>query len=320
MSAVVRAPVQVYGPRDASAACRAIRIAYLAAQQVPDLPPDGDRIEVLLPSKDAIVETEYRIPGTSNKTTLIRGPRIAITPAGGPHPTYRARRSEVLVIALDPDFYRDSVRSALGCEAPQIVEQYIGVDPVLRQIGDTLRVEFRFGRVPGAVYLECWARVVALHLANTYGQLRRQTRRLPGLPHHKLKEILSFIEGNLADSIQVEDLAKTACLSPFHLARLFKRAVGQSPHLYITAQRVQRAKKVLSDSDLPLVDVAASVGFQTQAHFTGVFRRYTGVTPRAYRLSNGAARRVFHRRNAQPLRPADAPDCPGGMRQSRPAT
>src|SRR5437870_12833417 len=68
MSAVVRAPVQVYGPRDASAACRAIRIAYLAAQQVPDLLPDGDRIEVLLPSKDAIVETEYRIPGTSNKT------------------------------------------------------------------------------------------------------------------------------------------------------------------------------------------------------------------------------------------------------------
>src|SRR5882762_7201958 len=62
MGAVVRAPVQVYGPRDASAACRAIRIAYLAAQQGPDLPPDGDRIEVLLPSRDAIVETEYRIP------------------------------------------------------------------------------------------------------------------------------------------------------------------------------------------------------------------------------------------------------------------
>src|SRR5207244_12759706 len=104
-----------------------------------------------------------------------------------------------------------------------------------RQVGATLLRGFRFGRVPGAVCLECWARVVALHLANTYGQLRRQTRRLPGLPHHKLKEILSFIEGNLADSIQVEDLAKTACLSPFHFARLFKRAFGQSPQRYITA-------------------------------------------------------------------------------------
>jgi AraC family transcriptional regulator len=52
---------------------------------------------------------------------------------------------------------------------------------------------------------------------------------------------------------------------------------------------MQRAKEVLSDSDLPLVDVAACVGFRTQAHFTGVFRRYSGLTPRAYRLSNRAS-------------------------------
>jgi AraC family transcriptional regulator len=286
VSVAARAPA--YGPHDASAGRRAVRIAYLVAQQGAELPPAGHRIEVLIPSKDAIVETDYRNAGASTKTSLMRGPRITITPAGGPHPTYRLRRSDVLVIALDPDFYRDSVRGALGCEAPEVIEQYIGIDPVLREIGDTLRAEFRSGRVPGAVYLECWARVVALHLANTYGRPRRQTRRLPGLPRHKLKEILSFIEEHLADSIQVGDLASTAFLSPYHFARLFKRAVGQSPHVYITAQRMRRAKKMLSDGELPLVDVAACVGFQTQAHFTGVFRRHAGVTPRAYRLGNRA--------------------------------
>ncbi|HWS64548.1 MAG TPA: AraC family transcriptional regulator [Steroidobacteraceae bacterium] len=285
--AVARASVRAHGPQDASAAGHPIRIAYLTSGQRSDLPPLGDRIEVLLPSKDAIVETDYCISGAVTKTTPIRGARIVITPAGASHPTYCARRSDALVIALDPDFYRDSVRGALGCEALEIVQGYNGVDPVLREIGDILRAELRFGRVPSAMYLECWARVVALHLAITYGQ--PPTRRSPGLPRTKLKEILGFIQRHLADSIQVEDLANTACLSPYHFARLFKRAIGQSPHLYITAQRMQRAKEVLSDSDLPLVDVAACVGFRTQAHFTGVFRRYSGLTPRAYRLSNRAS-------------------------------
>jgi AraC-like DNA-binding protein len=52
---------------------------------------------------------------------------------------------------------------------------------------------------------------------------------------------------------------------------------------------VQHAKQMLSDSKLPLADVVACVGFQTQARFTGVFRRYGGVTPRAYRLGNRAS-------------------------------
>jgi AraC family transcriptional regulator len=281
-----QAPLRAYGSNDATAACRAIRIAYLAAKHGVVLPAAGDRIEVLILSKDAILEAHYRVTG---KIPLIRGPRITITPAGGPHPTYRLRRSDVLVIALDPDFYRDSVSGALGREAPEIVEQYIVVDPVLREIGATLCAEFRSRRAPGTAYLECWARVVALHLAQTYGRPRPQTRRLPGLPRHKLKEILSFIEEHLADSIQVGDLASIACLSPYHFARLFKREVMQSPHAYITTQRMQLAKKMLSDSDQPLVDVAAFVGFQTQAHFTGVFRRYTGVTPRSYRLGNRAS-------------------------------
>jgi AraC family transcriptional regulator len=198
-----------------------------------------------------------------------------------------------VVIALDPDFYRDSVRGVLGCEAPEIVPKSVGVDPVLREIGHTLRAEFRSGRILDPAYLECWARVVALHLANSHARPRPQTRRSTGLPRHKIKEILSFIEEHLADSIQVGDLANKACLSPYHFARLFKRAVGQSPHAYVTTQRLQRAMKILSDSDLPLVQVAGRVGFQTQAHFTGVFRRYIGVTPGAYRLGIRASDPCF---------------------------
>jgi AraC family transcriptional regulator len=73
-------------------------------------------------------------------------------------------------------------------------------------------------------------------------------------------------------------------MSPYHFARMFKQATGQPPHLYVVMQRVSHAKGLLQDTELPLLEVAELAGFRTQGHFTGVFRRYTGQTPRAFRL------------------------------------
>jgi AraC family transcriptional regulator len=65
---------------------------------------------------------------------------------------------------------------------------------------------------------------------------------------------------------------------------MFEQSTGTSPHLYVLMQRVERAKELLADTDTALVDVAAEVGFRTQGHFTGVFHRYAGFTPRTFRL------------------------------------
>jgi AraC family transcriptional regulator len=65
---------------------------------------------------------------------------------------------------------------------------------------------------------------------------------------------------------------------------MFKQATGYTPHVYITSQRVERAQELLRDTHIPLGEIGARVGFETQSHFTGVFHRYAGVTPRAFRL------------------------------------
>jgi AraC family transcriptional regulator len=67
---------------------------------------------------------------------------------------------------------------------------------------------------------------------------------------------------------------------------------GQPPHMYVVIQRVERAKSLLSDSELPLIEVAVQSGFRTQGHFTGVFRRYTGFTPRTFRLNRRAEQQL----------------------------
>ena len=107
-----------------------------------------------------------------------------------------------------------------------------------------------------------------------------------GLAPHKLQKVLAYIDEKLAQPVGVRELASQVHMSPFHFARRFKQAVGTPPHAYITQERIERAKRLLSGTNIPLIDVATRVGYRTQAHFTGVFHRYVGTTPRAYRVGS----------------------------------
>ena len=106
-----------------------------------------------------------------------------------------------------------------------------------------------------------------------------------GLPPDKLNSVLGYIDESLGESLKVRELAERVGLSQFHFARMFRRSVGRPPHGYLTDLRMERARRLLRDTDLPLARVATLVGYQTQAHFTGVFHRRLGMTPGSYRAA-----------------------------------
>ena len=110
-----------------------------------------------------------------------------------------------------------------------------------------------------------------------------------GLAPHRLQRVLACIDARLAERVQVKELADEIHMSPFHFARMFKLAVGQAPHAYITHLRMELAKELLANTLIPLQEVASRVGYQTQAHFTGVFHRFVGTTPRVYRMQQRGA-------------------------------
>jgi AraC family transcriptional regulator len=126
-------------------------------------------------------------------------------------------------------------------------------------------------------------------------------RAWSGLAPHRLKRVLAHIELRLAEPIPVRELAEEVHMSPFHFTRMFKLATGHSPHKYITLQRVERAKELLATSDMPIAAIATAVGYQTQAHFTGVFSRHAGTTPKVFRVArNNAAARLAPHAQAEP--------------------
>jgi len=104
-----------------------------------------------------------------------------------------------------------------------------------------------------------------------------------GLPAYKLRQVIEFIHAHIDQPISLTQLASVAALSPFHFHREFKRSTGLTPGKYILEVRIKRAETLLSDTDLPLAQVAVQVGFADQSHFTVAFRRATSMTPRTYR-------------------------------------
>jgi AraC family transcriptional regulator len=102
----------------------------------------------------------------------------------------------------------------------------------------------------------------------------------------RLKRVVEYVENHLSARIALSDLAAVAGLSRMHFAYQFRIATGSRPHEFLLQQRIRRAEDLLKETAIPIVEVALTVGFQTQAHFTTVFKRLVGCTPHRWRAIN----------------------------------
>lgn len=96
-------------------------------------------------------------------------------------------------------------------------------------------------------------------------------------------QVTEYIHEHFTQAIKLEDLASHIGITQFHFSRLFKRSMGMPPHQYVMQQRIEKAKQLLKDTDIPIADIALDCGFSSQSHLGKYFRQLTGITPRKYR-------------------------------------
>ncbi|WP_456636984.1 helix-turn-helix domain-containing protein [Bradyrhizobium sp. USDA 10063] len=162
-------------------------------------------------------------------------------------------------------------------------------DPLVAEIAYALASELERETSAGRLLAETLAaslaaRLVQNHLGKPSPDFLAPFPR-EGLDRRRLARVLDYIEANLEGELTVGRLASIACLSQFHFARAFKAAVGRSPHRYVSARRLERAKELLGEREQPLADIALRLSFSCQANFTRAFRQATGQTPAQYRRS-----------------------------------
>jgi AraC family transcriptional regulator len=108
-------------------------------------------------------------------------------------------------------------------------------------------------------------------------------RAMTALPKWRLMRVLKYIDANIGEPITLANLANAAGLSRMYFAKQFRAATGIRPHDYVLRKRIERAQQMLAAKPAAVVDIALSVGFQTQAHFTTVFKKFVGDTPCQWR-------------------------------------
>lgn len=129
-----------------------------------------------------------------------------------------------------------------------------------------------------SLLLAAFARLLARH---SY-----QPPALPraGIEHQAVARVKERLRGSLDADLTLAELARTACLSPWHFIRVFARHTGLTPHAWLMQQRARAARELLL-SGLPIAQAAAQTGFTDQSHLTRTLKRITGLTPGQFRNS-----------------------------------
>jgi len=120
------------------------------------------------------------------------------------------------------------------------------------------------------------------------GSVAEQIVSFHGLPHASaMRKAELYIRENLTRKISLGEIAKVAGLSAPYFSTIFKEEMGENLSSYVNRQRVEKASKLLLETDLSLSEIAAGCCFQDQSWFSKIFKSFTGISPGKYRRQGG---------------------------------
>lgn len=209
---------------------------------------------------------------------------IIVTPAGVESGWRWHVKSRCIIITLDPVKFEKFAQTELGIllssqqlkNLPQFLDEDITQSGV--QLLDALKCE-----LGSQVMFESFARVFLTKLILKYGLQAEDYDFSKSFTAQHYKQVLDYIAANYGNNILLEDMAAQAGLSSSHFYRLFKQTIGQSPYQFLMAYRIEQSKKRLDNPNELMADIAFACGFSDQAHFSRVFKKIEGLTPKQYR-------------------------------------
>jgi AraC family transcriptional regulator len=208
----------------------------------------------------------------------------AVIPAGQPHSASSDGPARYASLYLDPALVLRAASDSGVRGRVEVVAKSSESDPTVQGVALALLAEAERGGLCGPLYTESLANVLAVHLLRNYSEAQAGGPRFGGgLSGRRLRRVTEHMAENHERDLSLTELARVAGVSPFHFAREFKRATGAAPHQYLIRVRVERAKALLAEGRLPLAEISLRAGFSSQSHFTRLFHRLTGETPKSYR-------------------------------------
>lgn len=222
--------------------------------------------------------------GGHPQTVRVARGSINIIPQGTLLGGYGKDETEFLMFSLDPSFVNRIARRGGAATPVELIRNLGTNDQQIEHIALAFKHELEMGCPSGHLYGDSLAVALVARLLAKFATCVPLTHdRSHVLPLDRVRRAMDYINDNLAEDLVLGEIAGVAGLNPFYFSRVFRESTGTSPHQYVLRCRIEQAKRLLADKRMPLVEVALCVGFPNQSHFTTLFHRLTGVTPRTYR-------------------------------------
>jgi len=199
-----------------------------------------------------------------------------------------AEPSEMWEFHPEPSFV-ERVASELGASRPVSLPDIDGrQDAVIWSIATWFRSRLARGR--SVETLDASERLHALvsHAAHVYGGASFRRQRAGTLDARRLARVVEYVDAHLGRTIALEQLAEAAALSPFHFAHCLRATLHLTPHQFVTARRMERARELLLTTRLSTGEVASRVGYTNVGHFREQFVGAFGLRPSELRADRGS--------------------------------
>jgi AraC family transcriptional regulator len=229
--------------------------------------------------------TTRRLSSGGREITTRTNRNLCVSPAGQTVSAEWRKPLKNIGLLLEPEFVVRTARENELADDFEIREIYRGEDVLIEQLALAILTETEKSEESrDGIFVASLQQTLTLHFIKNYTSGTAPLRIASGgLAPRDLRRIREFIDAHLADELTLADLASVAGLSQFHFARAFRQTTGLSPHQFVLRARVNRARHLLKNAKLTLVEVGLICGFKSQSHFTTVFRRMTNSTPSAWR-------------------------------------
>lgn len=211
---------------------------------------------------------------------------VAIVPANAHHISRWTSETEFLLLSLEPTFLNRIILESVDLQGVELTPHFAAPEPFIQQIALALKSELELNGVGSQIYIESLKTTLCIHLLKHHSIASNKVPQFSnkkGLSSRKLRQAISYIHDNLEKDLTLAEIAAVVGMSMYHFSRLFKQSTGFAPHQYVMNCRIAKAKKLLTGSEKTIEQISEQVGFQSQSHFTNVFRKFMGITPKVYR-------------------------------------